>query len=97
MPAVLDKAGMGDVAEKLRGLGPVLSLQDAERACILLSQIREASEEAGDGWVELVSEAAFWAEGAIHSALNNESAIFQFCVGRVRMAMDSGFLLMRVH
>ena len=97
MPAVLDVAGMRGVANRLRKLGPVLSFEDAESACILLSQVRNLSDEAINGWSELVNEAAFWAEGAVHSALNNDKESFAFCVGRVRAEMDAGWTILRLH
>lgn len=97
MPAVLDVAGMRRVAERLRALGPVLSFADAESACVMLSQVREMSEEAVDGWVGLVEEAAFWAEAAVRSALDNDKESFSFCVGRVRQEMDAGWAMLQVH
>jgi hypothetical protein len=97
MPAVLEVAGMRGVAEHLRRLGPVLSSTDAESACVLLSRIRELSDEAVDGWAELVEEAAFWAEAAVRSALDGDRESFSFCVGRVRVEMDAGWALMQAH
>lgn len=97
MPAVLDVAGMRHVADKLRGLGPVVTYEDAEAACAVLSRIRELSGEAVDGWAALVEEAAFWAEASVRAALDGERDTFAFCVGRVRSEMDAGWRLLQVH
>jgi hypothetical protein len=97
MPAVLDAAGMGAAASKLRSFGPVESLEDAVEACALLSAVRDLADLASDGWEALVEEAAFWSEAAIRSASEGDQAVFGFCVGRVRAQMDAAALLIRIH
>ena len=97
MPAVLDVAGLRKVADGLRELGPVVSYADAVRACEELTEVREGSGEADAGWADLVEDAAFWAEGAVRAALDGDRALFTYCVGRVRAAMDLAYSLLQVH
>lgn len=97
MPAVLDVAGMRNVADKLRRLGPVMTHEDAEAACAVLAHVREMSGEAVDVWKTLVEEAAFWAEGAVRAALDGDRETFSFCAGRVRAEMDEGWRLLQIH
>ncbi|OPZ40871.1 MAG: hypothetical protein BWY99_00376 [Synergistetes bacterium ADurb.BinA166] len=97
MPAVLDQAGLRTAAARLRSLGRLESPEGAVEACAMLSEVRETSDGAADGWEGLVEEAAFWSEAAVRCAFEGDKASFSFCVGRVRAEMDRGLQLLRLH
>ena len=97
MPAVLDQAGLRTAAARLRSLGRLESPEGAVEACGMLSEVRETSDGAADGWEGLVEEAAFWSEAAVRGAFEGDSAPCSFCAGRGRADMDRGGQLLGPH
>ncbi len=95
VPSVLDAAGMGEDATKLREFEPVLNIGVVVRVCTLLQSIREAQGVAilPGTWAEVVAEAAFWAEGALWAAADGDIELLSDCMKMIRKAVQDGYSL----
>ena len=93
VPSVLDAAGMGEEATRLREFEPVLNIEAVVRVCSLLQQIREAQgiTVLPGTWAEIVAEAAFWAEGSLWAAADGDIDLLSDCMKMIRKTVQDGY------
>jgi hypothetical protein len=97
--ALFEEAGLGAFASGLRSNIPLATLEAAFAVCHILRDaqmpfwIEMASADAG----QLVSEAAFWAEGAVLAACDGEIDLFNDCLGMVKRTVASGWPRFAIH
>lgn len=96
-PGILDAAGLRDEAEAMRSIRPCESSSEVERACAVLSGLRDSARDGGPEWEDVVREAAFWGEAAVWAAASGDRETFDLCVGHVREAVESGPERISVH
>jgi len=84
MPCVTDAAGLSDLSETLRSLGPIECRKTLAAACRAVAKVRtHGAPRASREWRQAVEEAAFWAEAALWAAARGDYVSFSDHVERM--------------